>query len=388
MAKQTIVFAATVASHLRMFHLPWVNVLRSSGYQVIGAASDVGSCERCRAGFDRVVDVPFSRSVFSLKQLSSSGRAMRALCDATSPSLVHFHTPNAAFWGRWGLSRLVKRQAIKTAYTAHGFHFHRGRTWLSNTIFYIAESLAARYTHALLTINGEDYEAAQRLRLAPGGFVGHVPGIGLDMNRFGLQAEEVKERGSIIREGLGIWPKTRVLLMVAEFSPGKRHRDLIRAVTQCANENLLVLFAGTGKKLADSERLVQELGLQDHIRFLGFRSDIPDLLAGADVVVMPSEREGLPACVMEAMAMGCPVIGANARGTRDLLSPDCGWLYEVGDTESLARLIDDVFRKPSEALFRARRARDKIFAQYSWPVVRSKLSEVYKRLGFSINSAD
>jgi glycosyltransferase involved in cell wall biosynthesis len=137
----------------------------------------------------------------------------------------------------------------------------------------------------------------------------------------------------------------------------------------------------------DSAKLLsQQLGLSDRVRYLGFRRDVPELLAAADLLVLPCEREGLPVCVMEALAMNKPVIGANARGTRDLLAPDCGWLHEVGDVKMLAEQIDYVLSHPDEARQRAGQGRKRILAEYGWEPVRDKLIDIYRRLGIMVKS--
>src|SRR3569833_3004549 len=116
MSKRTIAIVATVASHLRAFHLPWVLHLRSCGYKVIGVAGDIGSCERCKSAFDEVTEIPFSRRPFSATQMLLAGRQLRRLCSKRKIELVHFHTPNAAFWGRLGIRKQIASSRCKVVY--------------------------------------------------------------------------------------------------------------------------------------------------------------------------------------------------------------------------------------------------------------------------------
>ena len=380
-----VIFVATVANHLRAFHLQWVKHLRQSGLRVCGVASDITGSRECEAAFDQVVDIPFSRSVFSLKQALLSGHQLRELRRRLGARLVHFHTPNAAFWGRLALRNEVRGGECRVAYTAHGFHFHSGANGFANRIYRSAERLAARYTHALLTINCEDAAEASRFRLAPGGFHEQLPGAGVDVTRFDPCMYDRMACRSEILGSLGVPAHSKMILMVAEFSPGKRHRDALRAFASGNLPDAHLLFAGKGAAEGRMRRVAYDLGIGQRVHFLGHRTDIPQLLATSDVVILPSEREGLPMSIMEAMAMQKPVVVANARGSRDLVQPDCGWLHEIGDSQRLASLLHQILNSPKEAADAGRKAREKVLAKYAWPVVRRRLAAVYQRLGVAVN---
>ena len=85
--------------------------------------------------------------------------------------------------------------------------------------------------------------------------------------------------------------------------------------------------------------------------------------------------------ILEAMAMGRAVLVADARGSRELVQPDCGWIYPIGDTHALACLIQNALDNPDERSLRARRGREKVRANYGWPAVQETLIRVYQRLG-------
>jgi glycosyltransferase involved in cell wall biosynthesis len=177
--------------------------------------------------------------------------------------------------------------------------------------------------------------------------------------------------------------------MAAEFIPRKRHPDALNAFA-FAQENLPdthLLFAGTGSEEERVSARARRQNLDGRVHFLGHRKDIPELLAASDLVVLPSEQEGLPVCLLEAMAMEKPVVAANARGSRELVEPDCGWIHAVGDTRQFGSLIRMVLNKPGEAGERARRGREKVKAHYAWPAVQDTLVSVYRRLGVAFPQA-
>ena len=87
----------------------------------------------------------------------------------------------------------------------------------------------------------------------------------------------------------------------------------------CENENIKLLLAGEGDKREFLEQKIQEYNLQDKVKLLGYRTDIPRLLKISNLALSTSKREGLPVNVIEALTVGLPVIGTNCRGTRDLI---------------------------------------------------------------------
>ncbi len=383
----TVLVVATVAQHLRAFHLPWARHLRSSGFRVCAAASDVTECGECRGSFDQVVDIPFSRNPFSFKQAFVAINELKELTRRLGATLVHFHTPNAAFWGRLALRTEVARGECRIAYTAHGFHFHSNGGKLRNSFYWTAERVAARYTHALLTINTEDAAAASRFRLAPGGFHDLLPGAGVQCERFDPARFCSPSNREALCSSLRVPRDSALVLMIAELIPRKRHSDSIRALATSSAGQIHLLLAGAGPEERRLRRQARALGLSERVHFLGFRRDIPELLAAADVVVLPSGQEGLPVCVLEAMAMRKPVVVANARGSRDLIRPNCGWVHDIGDTRMLASLLEEVFHCPEEAAERGRKARERVVLNYGWPAVQQKLIGVYHRLGLQVEAS-
>lgn len=135
-----------------------------------------------------------------------------------------------------------------------------------------------------------------------------------------------------------------VALTVARLHPQKGLEFLLDAARQVPD--VVFLVAGDGPQRAALEQEACALGLGARVRFLGFRSDIPELLANCDLVVLPSLYEGLPVSVLEAMAAGKPVVATSVDGTDEVVEDGrTGLLVPPGDARALAaairRLIDD-----------------------------------------------
>jgi glycosyltransferase involved in cell wall biosynthesis len=97
--------------------------------------------------------------------------------------------------------------------------------------------------------------------------------------------------------------------------------------------------------------------VSSQVHFLGFRNDIPILARASVAVLLPSQQEGLPCSVMEALSLGTPVIGSRIRGVEDLLASGGGLQVEVGNIDALAAAMRQVIDSPQEAAAMGRKGR-------------------------------
>jgi glycosyltransferase involved in cell wall biosynthesis len=370
-----LLIVATVGSMIQDFLLPFAHYYRASGWQVDALASGVSEYEECVSAFDNVFDIKWSRNPADLSGILSGFRRVGKLVAEGDYDIVHVHSPIAGFLVRAALRK--RRVRPKVVYTAHGFHFHpEGSAW-RNRMFLEIERLAGKWTDALITINGEDYEAAKRLQIVSRDRLRYVPGIGIDLERYSEKAVNDGELFRLRRELLPNDPGC-VFLQIAEFTPRKRHADALRAFSLLRGPASLLL-AGCGPLQSDMQNRAQDLGIADRVRFLGRRTDVPMLIELSDVVILPSAQEGLPRCIMEAMAMGKPVIGSNIRGTRDLLNNGRGMLFPPGDVSALAVAMNSLMDDPRAGVAIGQAAQQAI-ADYKIQKVLLCHDEIYEGL--------
>jgi glycosyltransferase involved in cell wall biosynthesis len=382
-SKPRLLIATTVSMTLRAFLLPFAKHYRGLGWQVDAIASGASKCEDCASNFDRVWDIEWSRNPADIFGVLSGLRKVRKIVTDSDYDIVHVHTPIAAFVVRAALRKRGRRPFV--VYTAHGFHFHSAGSVWKNAIFEGLEKLAGKWTDALITINGEDYESAKRLQIAPLDRLFFMPGIGIDLSQYSKDVVS-EEQFRMLREDLALDQSECIFLQVAEFIPRKRHRDTLRAFSHLKAPSTLLL-AGAGPLQLEMRELARQLGIADRVRFLGPRRDIPALMRLADVVLLTSEREGLPRSVMEAMAMGRPVIGSDIRGIRDLLRDGRGELFPAGDVDSLAAAMTALAQDPGAREELGAAGREAI-VNYDINTILSRHDDVYKVLlacGNSIN---
>lgn len=338
---ERVLFVATVESHLLNFHIPFMKLLQSKGYEVHVATQLGGRQEE----FDQIGvvkhNIDFTRSPYSPKVLTSLLHMEKLLRDVRF-SLVHVHTPVAAFVTRLACQRTKTHPVL---YTAHGFHFYKGAPLKNWILYYNMEKLAAHWTDGLITINQEDYEAARKFSLRPHGKVFYVPGVGVDI-------KAIQERASLsdtvkLRHSLGIGPDEAVIITIGELIPRKNYEQVLEALTILQKINFHYLIVGNGESEEKLKRMVRQLGLDGNVQFLGFRKDIPELLAASDIFVLTSRHEGLTRAIMEAMAVGLPIVTTNVRGNRDLvIDNENGFLVELNDIESTAKAIEKLLTSP------------------------------------------
>ena len=162
--------------------------------------------------------------------------------------------------------------------------------WL---VYYPVEKMLSRWTDVLITINHEDYKLAKKkFKMKK---LTYVPGIGIDTQRECLSQKEKEEK----RKKLGIPQDAFLITNAAEFTPNKNQKTVIEAIEQLHNPNIYFVMCGIGEKKAELEQYVKEHGLEEHIRFVGFRNDLHEILQTSDCFVLSSFREGLSVALME-----------------------------------------------------------------------------------------
>lgn len=286
-----------------------MRMLRDNGYEVHYASMGEEEILDC----DKSFTVPFTRSPFKLSNVQAY-KQLKKIVDRENYDIIHTHTPMGSVVTRLA-ARDARRRGTRVIYTAHGFHFFTGAPLLNWMIYYPVEKWMARYTDTLITINNEDYERAKRQFKTD---VQHVPGVGVDESKFKPRLS--KNQRDELRASLGIKPGDFVMIYPAELSKRKRQLWLINTLAELLrNQSDMHLLLPGGDSLSGRcQALVSRLGLESQIHFLGYRSDIPQLIMSANLAVSSSSQEGLPVNLLEALVAGLPIVATDCRGTRDV----------------------------------------------------------------------
>jgi glycosyltransferase involved in cell wall biosynthesis len=182
-----------------------------------------------------------------------------------------------------------------------------------------------------------------------------------------------------LRERLGLGRELPVVLTCARLDEQKGHDVLLRAAAQLPE--VAFAFAGEGPERGRLEELAAELGVADRILFLGYRTDIPQLLAACDVFALPSLYEGSSLAVLEAMAARRAVVSSAIGGTDELIEDgESGVLVAPGEVDPLAAALRGLLTDGERRERLGRRARERVEADFTPAAMRDRIVAIYEEL--------
>lgn len=318
------------------FLVPHVLYLREQGYDVEVACSNVGGRldeVKEKLGTDSVHQVRLARSPANLNNLQGLSE-LKKLIKTNHYNLIWTNEPVMSIMTRLAAKK-ARRKGTKVLYMTHGYHFFKGCP-AKLKVFYPIEKYASRLCDCIVTVSWEDYYTTkEKFKVSK---VFHINGIGLDTEKFVKPIRRNEKRSE-----LGIPENVFLLLSVGELKPHKNHKVIIEALSQINADNVFYAICGKGELLYYLKKLANDVGLQEKVKFLGYRQDINEIMGCADAFAFPSVREGLGLASLEAMSAGLPVIGTDTRGIRDyVIDGETGYLIQPNDVKSTVEAINKV----------------------------------------------
>jgi glycosyltransferase involved in cell wall biosynthesis len=202
---------------------------------------------------------------------------------------------------------------------------------------------------------------------------------GIDTTVFRPGTPEERSRA---RAEMGASADDFVVLSVARMTPQKGHAVLLEAFAGLpVSSPTRAVFAGDGGLRPALEARAREMGVADRVRFLGVRSDVPDLMRGADVVVLPSIHEGFGLVLAEAMASGLPVVASDTGPVPEIVEHErTGLLFPPGDAPALSAALVRMLDNGPERAAMGVRGRERAVAEFSFDTMIGRLEALYERL--------
>lgn len=372
--KKVLFVATVVKTHIMEFHIPYLKMFKEMGWETaVAARNDYENPADCVIPYcDTYYNVPFERNPLKPGNLKAY-KELKHIIDEGEYDIIHCHTPVGAMLTRLA-AKQARKQGTKVFYTAHGFHFYKGAPAINWILYYPVEKWLSRYTDVLITINKEDYERAKTFKA---GKVCYVPGVGIDLKKFNVGYVNKEQK----RKEIGVSSDDFVLLSVGELIPRKNHEVVIQALSVLKQQDKLshieYVICGRGAYEADLKKLAEELGVADHIYFLGYRNDISEICNCADLFVFMSHQEGLPVALMEAMACGLPAICSNIRGNTDLIEDGVCGLIVASTAEDVAVAVMQMWENPEMRYGMATAALSAV-KKFDLISVEMKMKEIYE----------
>jgi glycosyltransferase involved in cell wall biosynthesis len=284
--------------------------------------------------------------------------------------VLHLHLPYAGSIGRV-IGRLAGVQAI--IYTEHSLHEHH------HMLSQWANRLTYSWNDATICVS----EAVRQSVLAHCKLNGH-PTLNTIFN--GIDLEEISHNlgdSATVRQELGVPADHQIVVHVANFNPQKRHEDLMKAVQLVVRQNPRVTFllVGHGRLQPAVKAQARELNITENVIFTGFRTDAPRLMAAGDLSVLSSQFEGLPISLLEAMALGRPVVATNVGGVSEVVTDGVeGFLVDPLDPAQLADKILALLRDPELRQRLSENARRRVREKFSIQSMVTRTEALYRQV--------
>lgn len=369
---------ASVASMIEQFNMNNLCILHELGASVdIACNFELGnsvSSDTICAFKNRLAEmniacyqIDFTRNPFDFGSHIKAYRTLSALIASNKYRFVHCHGPISG-----AIARLAARKhGIPAIYTAHGFHFFTGSPKQYWVLYYPIEKYLSKFTDVLLTINNQDYNLAkQRFKMK---HLVKIPGVGVDMDLF-VPNPAVRNN---VREAFSFSDNDFALISVGEINENKNHIAVIEAMRLISVPTLHYLVVGQGPQEVFLKSRTEIFGLQDRVHFLGYRSDVHELLCAADLFVFPSLREGLGLAAIEALSTGVPVVGSNVGGIPEYVVDGVnGYLINPNIPSTIADAVMSLIANKEKRKSMEEVARQSV-AAFSSTNVDSKMRQIY-----------
>jgi len=329
----------------------------------------------------RVVEVPMEREISPLRDLHSVWH-LWGILRALRPTVTNVGTPKAGLLG--GFAAWLIRVPCRF-YTLHGLRFETTTGFRRKLLIY-AERLGCRFAHRVVCVSHSVREKAIACGLVDREralVFGAGSCNGVDVSRFAPTHQRMR-RAAELRGRFGIPADAPVALFVGRLTCDKGIAELLQAFLQLEERlpQLRLLLVGSfedGDPLPTHVR--RRLESHERVILAGPVKDTAPYYAMADVLVLPSYREGLPTVILEGHAAGKPVIGTAATGIVDLIvDGETGLLFPVGDASALAdaigRIIDDKALAGKLALAGQEQVKRKFRQELIWAALRREYLKV------------
>ena len=286
-----------------------------------------------------------------IRALLKIRRIVKSLKKRDAAMIVHTHSSKAGILGRWG-ARLAGADVV--IHTIHGFGFQDHQPFPIRTFIMLLERLTAMITDKLIAVS--------KANIQKGVEKGIFPAQKAILIRSGIELKEfqlVKIDKGDKRKELGVEPTLPLVTMIGCLKPQKAPLDYVEIAHLVLHEkDAYFILVGDGILRDKVEKRMAALGLEKRFKLLGWRRDIPEILAVTDVFCLTSLWEGLPRVLPQAMIMGIPIVATKVDGTPEAVTDGVnGFLLKPHDVEGMAERIAYLLGHSEKAVDMGRRGK-------------------------------
>lgn len=344
----------------------------AAGYEVEVLTSDpIFVDELAKRGIGSIREDLIVRSIRPARDVWDSLQ-LRRILRRQRYDIVHTHTSKAGIIGR-AAARSTRTPTV--VHTVHGFSYREETPATLKRAANLVERVASSWCDAVVPVANYLSDAYARFSIAPPSKIVTIPNGVPDSSLVTGSRERVGTEFSIS-------PDRPLWVCQGRLAAFKGLEVLLKtlAVSRVRSLRPLLLIAGGGPLRDDLSRLARELGVDDMATFTGYRSDIDDLVSAADLVVLPSFREGLSVAVLEAMSAGAAIITTTIPANREATGDNAARLVPPGDAEALADALVELTASPTTRESLATAARRRYVANYRESMMTNAYLELYESL--------
>ncbi|NJL83220.1 MAG: glycosyltransferase family 4 protein [Chloroflexaceae bacterium] len=277
-----------------------------------------------------------------------------------APSLIHANSSKAGLIGRFA-GKVCK---IPTIFTAHGWGFAPGSPISRSLVAKTTEKIGGLISEKIICVSESDRQLALKYKIASSDKLITI--------RCGIANDSVMLANS--------YQQPPHIIMVARFNEQKDQETLLKAVSYLKNCEFSLSLVGSGPSLTDCKALAQTLGISSRISFLGDRTDVPQLLAQAQIFVLSTHYEGLPISIIEAMRAGLCVVATDVNGVSEaVVHRETGLLVPHSNVDALALAIEHLINFPEQRNLFGKAGRQKFLKEFTLERMIIETEAIYKQ---------
>lgn len=322
------------------------------------------------AGLQREIGLHDVRALFDVMRWL---RRMR-------PRILHTHTAKAGAIGRIAVLLSPRHRPDVIVHTFHGHVFKGEFSPRTSKLFARVERLLARRTTRVVAVSAEVRDDLIELGVAEPERI-EIVRLGFDLSPFAGRDDERAAIRAQTRERLGVPADARVVTVIARVVKVKRIDRFIDMANRLADlDDVYFLVAGDGDRRAELEASPAARRLGDRLVWAGFERDIPAICFASDVVVLTSDNEGTPVCLIEAQAAGLPVVTTDVGGVATVVDDGRTGAIVGEDAGELAAAVRPYLEDPELARASGRYGREHVLARFGVERLVTDIADLYDRL--------
>lgn len=336
---------------------------------------DPETMEACRARDIEVVEFHgLIREIRPWTDISAVRRLSRLL-KQRSDTIVHTHTLKGGLVGR---AAAYKAKVPIIIHHSHGFSFQDDAPLWRKKMITVAERQASRWCDRIISVNQADIELAAKWKIGPLEKYIYVPN--------GINPKEIDSVQSMDKSALlkmiGAEADSFLMVVVARLFSEKGHPWLFEAlkiICDKASRPVHLLLLGDGPHRDIYLKQIKELGIDDCVHLMGYRTDCVAIEKACDLFVLPSLREGHSITILEAMAIGIPIVATDIRGINDSVGNEQeALLVRPRDSNALAQAILRILNNSAMAARLKANAKDRFLREFTEEKTHQRVWQVYK----------